>query len=39
MNKSALFGLKLDPFQTFRAWPFINGITSSLKPLQVLYTP
>ena len=26
------------PFQMFRALPFISGITSSLKPLQSLYT-
>ena len=27
------------PFQTFRAWPLVSEITSSLKPLQGLYTP
>ena len=37
MNKSALLRLKLS-VQTFRAWSFISGNTSSLKPLQGINT-
>ena len=35
MNKSAMFRLKLS-FPNVSAWPFISGITSSVKPLQGL---
>ena len=38
MNKSAVFRLKLS-FPNVSGRPFIGGITSSLKPLQGLYTP
>lgn len=35
MNKSAAFKLEFS-FQTFRVWPFISAITSSLRMLSCL---
>ena len=38
MNRSAVLVI-LIPLQTFRSWPLISGVPSTLESLQDLHTP
>ena len=38
MNRSAVLVI-LIPLQTFRSWPLISGVPSTLESLQGLHTP
>ena len=39
INAQGIYLMVWVPFQMFRAWPFISGVTSMMEILQGLHTP